>query len=115
MAKTGRTQDELPQRLVMTDLRVLIVRMMSIPNDWKAIKLMPLSSSVEWLKAVTGSQKASPEADPAPATVASAESSPAPQDDAAPTPLEGDDTPPPLEGNDAPPPLQSDAQAVELS
>ena len=83
MQQTGKTQEELPRTLVLTDLRVLIVRMMQVPSDWKTIKLVPASGSVEWLQAVAANQKAV--ADPPPA-----------------------DAPPPLQEEDGPPPLQED-------
>ena len=49
-AKTGKPESKVPKKLMMTDLRVLITRMMSIPNDWKKIKIVPTTSSIEWLQ-----------------------------------------------------------------
>ena len=58
MDKTGKKQEELPEHLILTDLRVLIVRMMQIPSDFKTIKIMPMASTVEVLKGVTASKEA---------------------------------------------------------
>jgi len=88
MGKTGKTQEELPTHLIMTDLRVLIVRMMSVPADWKAIKLEPMTSTVAVLQGVTNAQQTAADQASAAAEVA------APAD--APPPLVGDDEPPPL-------------------
>jgi len=62
MENTGKKQEEMPPRLVLTDLLVLIVRMMQVPQDWKTIQLMPMTSSMEWLQAVTANQLAAAEA-----------------------------------------------------
>ena len=37
----------------MTDLRVLILRMMTEPADWKTIQIVPLTSTVEFLAAAS--------------------------------------------------------------
>lgn len=96
MAQTGKAQNELPPHLVMTDLRVLIIRMMSVPNDWKTLKLVGLSSTIEWLEAVAANQRAV-------ATAAAAPTEALPQQ-------QDEDTPPPLQQDeDAPPPLEGDA------
>lgn len=61
MEKTGKKQEEFPQRLIITDLRVLIVRMMQVPQDWKTLKLVPTSSSVAWLEAAAAHHRATAE------------------------------------------------------
>ena len=53
MSSTGKTLEELPPRLIMTDLRVLILRMMTEPADWKTIQIAPLTSTVEFLAAAS--------------------------------------------------------------
>ena len=90
MAKTGKPQEELPRHLVMTDLRVLIVRMMQVPADWKSIELVPMSSTVELLKGVASSQKARAEEEETSAKMSSIAEAP----EAA--PAAADDEPPPL-------------------
>ena len=84
MEKTGKKEEEFPQRLVITDLRVLIVRMMQVPQDWKTLKLVPTSSSVAWLEAVAANQRAAAEK----AKAAAADGPPPLQDDEPPPPLE---------------------------
>jgi len=87
MEKTGKTQEEFPQHLMITDLRVLIVRMMQVPQDWKTLKLVPSSSSIAWLEAAAANQRAASEKAKADAEAATAD---------APPPLLEDDPPPPL-------------------
>ena len=81
MSTTGKTQEQLPSRLVMTDLRVLIMRMMTVPSDFRTIKLIPNKSTIELLKGASANNKA--KAEEASATI---EASAA-------------DEPPPLEAN----------------
>jgi hypothetical protein len=79
--KTGKTQEELPgKRLLMTDLRVLIVRMMSEPRDWKTLKLIPMGSTAALVQKTA---------------VKASEAAP-PPDAAAPPPLADEEEPPPL-------------------
>ena len=87
MAKTGKKQEELPRHLIMTDLRVLIVRMMTVPADWKAIKLVPLTSTVAVLQGVTNAQQTAAEQTGAAAEAALADAPPRPEDDDEPPPL----------------------------
>ena len=79
------TAQEFPTRLVLTDLRVLIVRMMQVPRDWQTIKLVPSATSVAWLRAVTANQNAHNAMAETP--------KPAPKQADAPPPLQ-DDCPP---------------------
>jgi len=84
-SKTGKKAEEFPTRLVLTDLRVLIVRMMQVPRDWQTIKLVPSATSVAWLRAVTANQNAHNAMAETP--------KPAPKQADAPPPLQ-DDCPP---------------------
>lgn len=57
MSATGKAESQLPPTIVLTDLRVLIVRMMQNPRDWRTIQLVPSAQSIEWLHSVTANQK----------------------------------------------------------
>ena len=85
-SKTGKPPEEFPSKLVLTDLRVLIVRMMQVPHDWQTLKLVPSASSVEWLRSVTANQNALAEAAKVTAK-----------------PKEAADAPPALKDDDCPP------------
>ena len=105
--RTGRPREELPKDLVLTDLRVLIVRMLTKAEEWKKIKLVPSHASAEWQKQREERAKAELEAK-AKAIENGDEPPPLVADDAAPPP------PPPVAAaadeaaepnGDAPPPL----------
>ena len=105
MEKTGKPEEELPKKVVLTDLRVLAVRMMNVPRDWRTIQIMPTKSSVEWLQAMASGQQAMSKMEKltggqaegqAGGEDAAAKGAPSPG--AAPPPLEtvSEDEPPPL-------------------
>ena len=76
MAATGKPQEELPAHLIMTDMRVLIVRMMQVPRDWKTIKIVPMASTVEMMRGMSAGKQARAEGAKAAAEAEAADAPP---------------------------------------
>lgn len=102
-AKTGKPAEELPRKLVLTDLRVLAVRMMNVPRDWRTLQIVPSASSAEWLQAQAASQDAMSKMEKLGVGDAKAQqpknNNDAPPEEAAPAPplaTVAEDEPPPL-------------------
>jgi len=101
--KTGKKREEFPQRVVLTDLRVLIVRMMNSRDEFNRLRLMPTASSIRWLQAVSSAAVVNQEEQTKRALVA-AEAAGA-KALAAAVNEEPTDAPPPLQEGDEPPAL----------
>jgi len=92
MAATGKPQEALDgTHLILTDLRVLVIRMMSEPQDWKVLRIVPSASTVHFLQGAAASREQAQSA--APPAAAAPEASISDE----PPPLAADDEPPPLE------------------
>ena len=92
--KVGGSVEGLAANLVITDLRVLVMRMLTKASDWARITIFPTAGSVQLFKQLSDMAQA----DAAKAGASTGEA-------AAPATNDPNDEPPPLVGDDEPPPL----------